>query len=100
MSVWKAPRFLIDRAEAPVYTERAVPFLLLLLALACGSICVPAALAADVGTAPQVGSFGKSWPNPAGSLGTLTIQNAVHDATGTLYVVEVHRISKFDRDGN
>lgn len=58
------------------------------------------ALAADVGTAPQIGSFGSFPPNPPGLLGTLTIQNAVHDATGAVYVVESFRISKFDRDGN
>ena len=54
----------------------------------------------DIGSAPYFGSFGIKPPNPPGFLGSLTVQNAVYDATGELYVVETTRISKFDHNGN
>ena len=71
----------------------------LALAPVWGLCVVAPARAADIGTAPQIGSFGKFPPNPPGLLGSLSIENAVHDATGAVYVVETPRVSKFDRDG-
>ena len=54
------------------------------------ALCVAAAgrigHAADVGSAPWFGSFGVNSPNPPGNLGTLTVENAVHDASGSVYV--------------
>ena len=73
-----------------------------LLLVATLSLCFAAAADAfefDVGSAPYLGSFGVTPPNPPGMLGTLTVQNAVHDASGSVYVVETRRISKFDHDG-
>ena len=68
------------------------------------ALCVAAAgrigHAADVGSAPWFGSFGVNSPNPPGNLGTLTVENAVHDASGSVYVVETTRVSKFDNNGN
>ena len=90
----------IEPAVPPLRSSSTLAGLVALaLALACGPTFAPA-FAADVATAPQVGSFGKVSANPPGLLGSLTIENAVHDATGTVYVVETPRISKFDRDGN
>src|SRR5215470_19799917 len=58
------------------------------------------AASAHIGSAPSCGSFGMIAPNPLGYLGSSSIQNGVHDATGTVYVLENLRISKFDRDGH
>jgi DNA-binding beta-propeller fold protein YncE len=72
------------------------------LAALLGVVCLVAADRAeayDVGTAPYLGSFGIHSPNPPGDF-TTTVENAVHDATGSVYVVETSRIQKFDRDGN
>ncbi|MGH9885343.1 MAG: hypothetical protein ACREBE_07430, partial [bacterium] len=57
------------------------------------------ARAYDVGNAPYLGSFGVHTPNPPGDF-TTTVENAVHDATGSVYVVETSRVQKFDRDGH
>jgi len=56
------------------------------------------ASAADVDTAPLLLTFGARSPNPIGNF-TPMIQNAVHDATGHVYVLESSRVQKFDRDG-
>ena len=74
--------------------------LLFLLGTSGGGVGASLAEAYDVGSAPYYGSFGVHAPVPAGFIGSLSVQNAVHDATGTVYVVETTRISKFDRDGN
>ena len=70
------------------------------LLLCLAAVLSPIAQAADIGTAAHMGNIATRTPNPPGKLGTLTIQNAVHDATGVVYVTETPRISKFDRDGN
>jgi tripartite motif-containing protein 71 len=63
------------------------------------SLClVRSSSAADIDTAPFLFSFGVRSPNPAGGFG-MSIENAVHDATGSVYVVESTRVQKFDRDG-
>jgi len=66
----------------------------------CLGFAAAQAAAYDIGSAPYSGSFGITPPNPPGFLGSLTVQNAVYDATGEVYVVETTRISKFDHDGN
>ena len=80
--------------------SRAVRSLALAAAL-CGALgAARGAAGYDVGSAPYLGSFGVAPLNPPGLLGSLTVQNAVHDASGSVYVVETTRVSKFDRDGN
>jgi DNA-binding beta-propeller fold protein YncE len=71
-------------------------FVLLLVVLSL--VSVRSATAADVDIAPVVHTFGSRSTNPLGAF-TLTIGNAVHDATGDLYVVESLRVQKFDREG-
>jgi len=73
--------------------------------ISLAALCLLGAVASDarafdIGSAPYLGSFGITPPNPAGYLGSLTVENAVQDSTGYVYVVETTRISKFDRDGN
>ncbi|HXZ85163.1 MAG TPA: hypothetical protein VEI82_06710, partial [Myxococcota bacterium] len=74
---------------------------LILLAAFCWTLAgAQRAAAFDIGSAPYYGSFGLRAPNPAGFLGTLTVEDAVHDSDGYVYVTETTRVSKFDRDGN
>ena len=73
---------------------------LLLCSFAVAALVGSRARAADIGSAAYLGSFGIRAPNPPGYLGSMTIQNAVHDASGSVYVLEQTRISKFDHDGN
>ncbi|MFI5317337.1 MAG: thrombospondin type 3 repeat-containing protein [Myxococcota bacterium] len=69
------------------------------------ALCAVALLAAqtassaDIGTAPQIGSFATRGPYVPGFLSG-TVQNAVHDATGVVYTTDTVRVTKFDRDGN
>ena len=86
------------RVSSPLNVARFRPLLLSLVVVV--SLLAPGmAQAYDVDTAPFMGSFGFKSPNPPGHF-TMTIQNAVHDATGNVYVVESLRVQKFDRDGN
>ena len=58
------------------------------MAALCLGFAAAQAAACDIGSAPYSGSFGITPANPQGFLGSLTVQNAVYDATGELYVVE------------
>src|SRR5262245_3290440 len=84
----------------PMAPPRGWRLLLVGVAAALAAAFGDTAASAGVGTAPSYGSFGLVAPTPLGYLGSGTIQNGVHDATGTVYVLENLRISKFDRDGH
>jgi DNA-binding beta-propeller fold protein YncE len=71
-----------------------------LWAICALALFIGTARAGDVGSAPSLGSFGVRSPYTPGSLPGLTVENAVHDASGTVYVVDTVRLHKFDRDGN